>query len=547
MSLSRRDDYARICAMIPDLILINGNVRTLDRSRPNASALVCRSGEIIFVGPDNEALAIRTRNTEVIDARGRLVLPGFTDSHIHFTGYAQSLNRVNLEGCCSLEEAVARVATRVASASDGETIFGGGWNHLDWSVPEFPDKRPLDLVAPRNPVILTRKDGHSAWVNSSALHRAGIKRETPDPEGGRLERDADGEPNGLVRENALDLLGRGIGKSDEEISDEALLHAVADAHRAGLTAIHNIEGANALRAWQSLHARGKLKLRVVHTIPADSLDHAQALGLQRGFGDDWLRLQAVKLFADGSLGSQTAEMREPFVGGSSRGMSLTDSATLLRLSRTAARSGFDVWIHAIGDAAITRTLDVFQALRGEGLVSTFRIEHVQHIHPSDLSRFSQLNVVASMQPIHQPSDMRMAEANLGAERARWTFPLNSLRTAGATLAFGSDCPVERFDPLRGIYAAVSRQDESGEPPGGWFPEERLPVDAAVEGFTRGAAIASGDSEHAGKLTPGCRADAVILSQDIFTIPAREMTNTQVDYTIVGGEVVFRRAGEDRTH
>ncbi len=528
-------------AVTPDLIVINGNIRTLDPSQRRTSGLVCHAGELVFVGDADEALSYRTRHSEVVDARGRLVLPGFADAHIHFTGFAQSLDRVNLEGCRSVEEAVARVAAGAAAAREGETILGGGWNHLDWTVPTFPDKRPLDAVAPNHPVILTRKDGHSAWVNSAALRQLQITRETPVPEGGRLERDANGELTGLVREKAMELLGRGIGKSDEEIPQGTLRRAIEQAHRAGLTAIHNIEGANALRAWQSLHAHGKLKLRVIHSIPGDSVEYALALGLERGFGDDWLRLQAVKLFADGSLGSLTAQMHAPFVGTDTRGMALTDHAALLRLARQAARGGLDVWIHAIGDAAISRTLDVFALLRGEGWRdSIFRIEHAQHLNPADLPRFAQFDVIASMQPIHQPSDMKMADEFLGPERVRFTYAFNSLRQAGATLAFGSDCPVERFEPLRGILAAATRQNELGEPRDGWIPEERLSVEAAVEGFTRGAALAAGDGTRAGMLAVGCRADMVILSQDIFEIPPREMLNTQVDYTLVGGEVVFCR-------
>jgi predicted amidohydrolase YtcJ len=526
--------------MSQDLIIVNGDIRTQDPSRPRANAVACQAGEVVFVGDNEEALATRTTHTVVIDAIGRLVLPGFTDSHIHFTGFAQSLSRVGLEGCRSIEEAVSRVAARVSTAAVGETIYGWGWNHLDWNTAIFPDKRPLDEVAPSNPVILTRKDGHSAWVNSAALRKAGITRETPNPEGGFLERGVDGDPNGLVRENALELLGRGIGKSDEAVSEAELERAIAMAHRAGLTTIHNIEGANALRAWQLLHNHGKLKLRVVHSIPWESLENAVALDIERGFGDRWLRLQAVKLFADGSLGSQTAEMSEPYVGGEKYGMVLTDPDTMLRMSRAAALGGFDVWIHAIGDSAISRTLDMYQVLRAEGLGTGFRIEHVQHLNPRDLSRFARLNVIASMQPIHQPSDMRMADILLGEGRARWTYAFNSLRNAGATLAFGSDCPVERFDPVKGIHAAVARQNESGDPPGGWFPEERLSVQAAVEGFTRGAAIAAGDTLHSGSIAIGHQADAVILSRNIYEIPPDEIRLTEVDYTIVGGEVVCAR-------
>lgn len=526
-------------AVTPDLILINGNVRTLDSAHPKANALVCRCGDIAFVGDNEGALEFRAHDSHVLDVRGHLVLPAFVDAHTHFVGYAQSLYRVNLDGCHSLDEAIARVARRAATAGDGETILGRGWNHLDWDVPVFPDKRSLDQAAPHNPVVLTRKDGHSAWVNSEALARTGITRETVEPAGGRIDRWPDGEPTGIIGENALELLGSGIAKSDEEISEEWLLRAISAAHSSGIVTVHDIEGSNALRAWQLLRESGKLKLRVVYALPADMLTSALEIGVRRGFGDEWLKIQAVKFFADGSLGSKTAEMRTPFIGTEERGIPLTDSDTLLRTSRSAAQGGLDVWIHAIGDAAICRVLDVFQTLRAEGLVNPiFRMEHVQHLDPADLSRFAELNVIASMQPIHQPSDMRMVDDLLGPERASTSYAWNSLLQARATLAFGSDCPVETFEPLRGIHAAVTRQNEKGEPRGGWFPRERLTVEQAVKGFTHGAAAAGGDLERSGSLTVGKRADIVVLSQDIFSVPEYEILNTTIEHTIAGGEVVY---------
>ncbi|MGE5139153.1 MAG: amidohydrolase [Rudaea sp.] len=526
--------------MSHDLVIVNANIRTLDPALPHARALVSRAGEIIFVGDDAGARDV-SQGAEVVDLQGRLVVPGLTDAHLHFCSWAQSLERINLEGCHSLGQALERVAARAAGAQPGALLMGEGWNHLDWEEPFFPDKRSLDTVAPANPVVLTRKDGHSVWVNTAALEACGITRDTPDPAGGRIEREPDGEPSGIIRENAIEMLGKGIGESADEIPLDLLQRAIAGANRAGLTGVHSIEGANALRAWQNLRARGKLTLRVVHGIPAESLHHALAIGLQRGFGDEWLRLQGVKIFADGSLGSMTAEMQRPFLGSDSRGMAVTDSEQMLSLARAAAAGGLDVWTHAIGDAAISRTLTVYETLRREGYSDTIlRIEHVQHLSASDLGRFNPANVIASMQPIHQPSDMKMADDLLGPDRARYTYAFNSLRQAGATLAFGSDCPVERLEPLRGIHAAVTRQNAQGEPASGWFPEERLTVEQAVEGFTIGAAAAAGESNRAGTLSVGKWADAVVLSGDIFSIPAGEILNTQVDYTIVGGEIVYCR-------
>lgn len=511
----------------------------MDPALPIASALVARCGEIVYVGDDAGAIEYGPPRAAIVDGDGRLVLPAFTDAHVHFCGWAQGLERLELGSCRSLEEALARVADQVAHSPAGHPITGWGWNELDWQEPVLPNRHSLDTVAPSQPVILTRKDGHCAWVNSAALRAGGITRETGDPPGGKLERELDGEPSGLVRENAMDLLGRGIGQSEDEVPLPSLKRAIGIAHSLGLAAVQDVEGANALRAWQALRGRDELNLRVVFGIPAGDLEAALALGLRRRFGDEWLRIQAVKMFADGSLGSQTAEMFEPFIATERRGMALTSQSELLSHARRAAAGGLDVWVHAIGDAAIARVLDIFETLRAEGFNdSIFRIEHLQHLRVADTPRLAAARVIASMQPIHQPADMQMANAYLGPERARYTYAFQSVEQAGATLAFGSDCPVESLDPLRGIHAAVTRQNDAGEPSGGWFPEERLTVEQAVEGFTLGAAKASGDESRAGTLTVGKRADCVILSQDIFNIPPREILHTRVEQTIVSGQIVY---------
>jgi predicted amidohydrolase YtcJ len=404
----------------------------------------------------------------VIDLRGRAVIPGLVDHHLHFTGYAMGIARVQLEGARSLEEAVSCVAGRVQAAKPGEWIFGMGWNHLDWTVPVFPTKAPLDMVAPANPVVLDRKDGHSAWLNSAALRAANITRETPDPPGGVIDRDASGEPTGLLREKAKEWLEHHIGFDAPRVAEADLLNAIHHAHQVGLTGIHNVEGANALRAFQSLRAQDKLTLRVTHMIPAENLEHAIAVGLQTGFGDEFLRMGGVKIFADGSLGSQTAWMLEPFEGQpENRGLATTPPEEIERLARLAANAGIMVATHAIGDRAIREVLNVYEKLRREGFNTTFRIEHAQHLHPADIPRFRALNVIASMQPIHATSDYKMADQLLGA-RARYAYAFKSLLNAGATLVFGSDCPVETLDPLAGIHAAVTRERANGEPRGGWY-------------------------------------------------------------------------------
>lgn len=525
------------------LVLLNGNIITLDSAFPRASAIVLRGDEILYVGDDATARTFQEADSQVIDLQKQLTLPAFTDAHVHFTGFAQTLDNVNLAGCVSLEQALERVRERAARTPPNVLIWGGGWNNAEWTDPAFPNKQALDSVSPKNPVILTRKDGHSMWLNSLALASANITRDTAAPEGGVIDHDSADEPSGILRENAMTLLGGGVGAFGAEIGEGTLLRAIQRAHATGLTTVHSIEGANALRAFQALRAKDKLTLRVIHTIPADKVELAAKIGIMRGFGDEWLRLQAIKIFADGSLGSHTAEMREPFLDTPrNRGVATTDSDTMLKYARQACDAGIDVWIHAIGDYAITRVLDVFATLRMQGYREPiFRVEHVQHLHPSDVTRFRELNVIASMQPLHQPSDMPVADAILGPERSAWTYAAKSLQEAGATLAFGSDCPVEKIDPLLGIHAAVTRQNAESKPEGGWYPAQRISVMDAVRAYTQGAAVSAGDERRAGSLTVGMRADVIVLNQDIFEIPPKEILNTNVVYTISGGHIVWNAA------
>lgn len=507
-----------------NLLLTNGKICTFDPARPRAYAVLFACGRVAAF--DDAAIAARTARTETLDLRGRVVIPGLVDQHIHFTAYAMSRARVQLDGARSLDEAVARVAARVATAQPGEWIFGRGWNHRDWTPPEFPTKHALDAIAPNNPVVLDRKDGHSTWLNSAALRALNLTRATPDPAGGKIERDADGEPTGLLRENAMTLLADKRGFNAADISDAALLDALRAAHRLGLVGIHNVEGAAALRAFQRVRAQGKLTLRVLHTIPAEQSEHLFEMGLRGDFGDAFLRLGGVKMFADGSLGSQTAWMLEPFVGTRDNcGIPTTPVAEIERIARAAANAGMMVCAHAIGDRANREVLNVYEKLRRAGFTTPLRIEHAQHLHPDDLPRFAALNVIASMQPIHATSDYQMADALLGA-RARYAYAFKSLLDSGARLAFGSDCPVETLDPWAGIHAAVTRERANGEPRGGWSPQEKLSVMEAVRAYIRAP------------LREGALGDAIVLAHDLFEVPPRELLQTRVEQTIVDGQVVF---------
>jgi predicted amidohydrolase YtcJ len=507
-----------------NLLLTNGKIYTTNPTRPRAHAIAFASGRVVAF--DDDALSARTARTQEVDLGGRAVIPGLVDHHIHFASYAIGMARVQLDGARSVEDALARVAERVKTANPGEWIFGRGWNHLDWMIPAFPTKAPLDAIAPNNPVVLDRKDGHSTWLNSAALHKVNITRDTPDPAGGKIDRDARGEPTGLLRENAMDLLHDKRAFFTSHISDAVLLNAIRAAHQLGITGIHNVEGAVSLRAFQSLRAQDRLTLRVIHTLPAENLERALDIGLCGGLGDEFLRIGGVKMFADGSLGSQTAWMLEPFVGHPANyGMPTTPAAEIERLARLAASAGMMVCTHAIGDQANRQVLNVYEKLRREELGVPLRIEHAQHLHPTDIPRFAALNVIASMQPIHATSDYKMADALLGA-RARGAYVFKSLLNTDARLAFGSDCPVETLDPWVGIHAAVTRERANGEPRGGWYPEEKLSVAEAVNAYV-GA-----------PLREGGLGDALVLAQDVFQVLPREILNTRTEYTIVGGKVVY---------
>jgi predicted amidohydrolase YtcJ len=529
------------------LVLYNGKLHTQDPGYPQATAVAIGDGRILAVGNDAEIKSLAGPNTQTIDLGGRLVLPGFTDCHIHFQEYALRRSQVILDGVDDWQEMQRRIQAGVEHATPGEWVLGGGWNQNLWGDGSLPSKADLDNISTQNPVALSRTDGHSTWVNSLALEKAGITAETPDPPGSCIDRDPDsGEPTGILREwEAIRLVQDIIPKPDDETIVAALQASIAEAHRLGLTGIHEmpVEGEKkpALRSFLHLRQQGELPLRVVCMIPVEHLDEAIALGLGSGLGDATLRVGGVKLFADGSMGSSTAWMLEPFEGNDDNyGLVVTPTEELFDVARRAQATGISLTIHAIGDRAIRAVLDALTEIQGrQPSTLRHRIEHVQCIHPSDVHRLAQLGVIASMQPPHIMDDWAVADRVWG-KRGRCAYAFRSLLDAGTHLAFGSDCPVAPLNPLLGIQAAVLRQDRKGEPEGGWYPGERLTVAEAVRGYTLEAAYAVGLEDVLGSITPGKLADMVVLSCDIFAIPPEEISNTQVDYTIFDGRLVYRR-------
>ena len=436
------------------------------------------------------------------------------------------------------------MSARVQGTPAGQWVRGRGWDHSLWEGGAFPTRADLDRIAPHHPVYLARKCGHAAWVNSRALALSGITATTPDPPGGDIERDAaTGEPTGILKEQAMDLVHRLLQEPAPEETLAAVRAAMVNVHRLGIVGVHTMEGATALRAFQELDAAGELQLRVLMQIPEDNLEAAIQTGLQTGFGNPRLRIGGVKVFADGALGARTAYMLAPFEGEPDNyGIPVASAEHLRQVIAKASSAGIAAFVHAIGDRANREVLDAVEASRqaGAGPHLRHRIEHVQLLHPADVPRFPQLGVVASMQPIHATQDMLLADAHWGARSAS-AYAWHSLLDAGAALAFGSDSPVEDLSVIKGIHAAVTRRRADGSPgPDGWYPEQRLTVAQALHAYTAGAAYASGEESLKGTLTPGKLADLAVLSQDIFTVDPMAILDTQVVATLFDGQFVYAR-------
>jgi predicted amidohydrolase YtcJ len=527
----------------PDLLLCNGRIYTMDDDVPFATAVMISGDRIVAVGGDDLGFALPAGG-RTLDLQGRTVTPGFIDAHIHFVWYSLGLAMVDLRGVPSLEEALARVAERAAAAEPGTWIRGGRWNCNLWGDGSFPHRCDLDRVVPDHPVLLSSKDGHSAWVNTSAMEQAHVTAETTDPPGGRILRDASGEPTGILQENAINLVSKIVPRPSLEEAIAACRQGMAHAHRAGLTGIHDCEDDLALAAFQELQRQGELTMRVLMHIPADDLDAAIDLGVRDGFGNAWLRICGVKAFADGALGSRSAWMLDPYQGNAANtGVPTATAEEMHALVHKANGAGLSVAVHAIGDAANRMVLDAISSTR-EGALPHLRnrIEHVQLLHPDDVPRLAQLGVIGSMQPIHATSDMEIADRHWG-RRAATGYAWRSLLDAGTVLAFGSDAPVEDLAPLLGIHAAVTRRRPDGLPgPDGWYPEQRISVAEAVYAYTMGSACAGGEEGIKGSLVPGKLADLAILDRDIFAIEPMDILHAQVLGTMVGGTFVYRDEG-----
>jgi predicted amidohydrolase YtcJ len=529
-------------------ILYNGNIRTLNNRQPRVSALAILHGRIVAAGSDDEILALAGTNTVRDNLNGRSVIPGLTDAHIHWQGTAEFLHRVNLFDVPSKEAALERVKPWLDKIPRGGWILGHGWAQDMWPDKAFPTAADLDAIGSEHPVFLRARSGHAAWANTLAMRMAGITANTADPDGGQLVRDASGQPTGVFLEDpAMKLIARLIPHPSIEQVAEMMKTAQAQALASGLTGIHDFDNQDCFQSLQLLRERSELTLRVVKNINKKWLPAALDVGLRWGFGDDWIRIGGLKIFADGALGPRTASMIEPYDGEPGNyGIVVTDKEEMAELVSQASAAGLPSTIHAIGDRAVHDVLDVYQAVRqeeagrGDSRPSRrHRIEHVQLIHSDDAHRLAELNIIASMQPIHATADYQMSDRYWGA-RSKWAYNARLQIDQSVVTAFGSDSPVEPFDPMKGIHAAVTRRRADGSPgPDGWYPELRLTMDEAVRGYTVGAAYTAGMENRLGQLAPGFLADLVMLDKDLYAIPSDEILSVHVQGTMVDGVWRFR--------
>jgi len=521
--------------------MCNGKVYTMDESCPLAEAVAVHGNRIVAVGKSEEIRKRATLGTVTIDLQGKTVVPGFTDAHVHLVSYSLAAEQVDLNEARTLEEAVERVRRRVVELGEGKWVLGRGWDSNLWH--RSPRKEDLDTVLPRNPVALHSKDGHTLWVNSVVLFQAGIDKDTCQPKGGEIERDEEtGEATGLLREKAQSLVDREIPEPTVEEVEAAVLKAIKEFQRVGITAVTDLEGDIAFRVLQNLLSQGKLGLRVSLVLPAADIDAIVKLGIQSGFGNEKLRIAGVKILADGTLGSGTAAMLEAYEDDpANRGIMRFTENELCNLVHRAVSNGLSVAVHCIGDKTNRTLLDIFEAnlnVKSYGSRLRHRNEHAQHLAEVDVKRFGKLGVIASVQPIHIALDMNTMKRRLG-KRGRWAYPFRTLLDSGAVLAFGSDSPVERFNPFLGIYTAVTRRRGSNDEEC-WHAEECISVEEAVRAYTIAGAFAACEENQRGTISQGKLADMVVLSKNIFEIPYGQVKEVEVEMTIFDGEIVYRK-------
>ena len=532
-----------------DIVLRNAKVYTANDRAPRAEAVAIRGNKIAFVGRNGDAQRLVGPNTRVVDLRGAAVFPGFTDAHVHLAGIGAREMNLNLEGTTSLEDFLARVKARVDQTPAGQWVTGRGWIETFWKPPVFPTRQDLDRIAPNHPVVLTRADGHASIANSTALRLAGITRTTPAPAGGAINKDAEGEPTGMLIDRAQGLVSRLVPPPTDEDQDQALLKGVEREVGLGWTQVHHAGGSwEEVDRLRRLYQAGKIKLRVYYAIrgPGADADRLIAQGAGPAEFDNRLTVRTIKVSIDGALGSRGAALLAPYSDDPrTSGLITTDTVAYMRTLLGALRAGIQLETHAIGDRGNRLTLDFYERAMREVPADQrkvaeprWRDEHSQILSLQDIPRFKQLGVIASMQPSHAIGDLYFAPARLGMERLAGAYAWQSLIKLGVPLAGGSDAPVERGEPLIEFYAAVARKDTAGRSGQGWHPEEKMTRDQALKAFTAWAAFAAFEEAVRGTIETGKLADLTVFDKDLMVVPELEILKAKNLMTIINGEIVY---------
>jgi len=530
-----------------DLIVTNAKVWTVDPALPRAQAVAVWRDRIVAVGSNAEVDLWRGPKTDVIDAGGKLLLPGFNDAHVHFVGGGRQLDAIQLNDATSAEEFARRIGDRAKRMPSGEWILGGRWDETKWTPPVMPTKDLIDPLTPNTPVFVSRYDGHMALANSVALKLAGITASTPDPPGGTVVRDAQGNPTGALKDAAEQYMRKVIPPLSHEQRLDAVKRALAHAASVGVTSVQNMSAAyDDIATYAELLQRGELTTRIYAAPSIMGFQDQAKIGIRHAFGGPYLRIGALKAFADGSLGSGTAYFYEPFSNNPANRGLLSDEMNPISAMRermmAADAAGLQICTHAIGDEGISTILDLYSdVIKAHGEADRrFRIEHAQHMAEKDFERFAQLHVIASMQPYHAIDDGRFVERYLGHDRASRTYAFRTFLDHHVRLAFGTDWPVAPLDPIQSVYAAVTRRTLDDKNPNGWFPEQKLTVAETIEAYTMGSAYAEFQENEKGSITPGKLADMVLLSEDIFSIDPVSIRDVKVLKTFVGGKLVYKK-------
>ena len=527
---------------IADLVVVNANVHTMNAKQAAARSIAVAGNRIVAVGSDAETRPLVGPGTRVIDAGGKLIVPGFNDAHVHFLEGGFQLSSVDLRNAKTPQEFVERIKAFAAKLPKGRWILGGKWDHENWAPNALPTAAMIDAVTPENPVFIDRLDGHMALANSLAMKLANVDKSVKEVEGGEIVRDAAGNPTGVFKDAAMGYIYKAVPESSFEQKLEAAEAATEYAASLGVTSVQDVSAGTDIGVFQELMRQGKLKTRIYGCSPLSDYKRWQNTGVRYAFGDAMLRVGCLKGYADGSLGSTTAWFFEPYLDApKSVGLSGDEIPKMPETVKGADKAGLQIFIHAIGDRANATAMDIFKAAADANgdRDRRFRIEHAQHLRPDEIKRFGSQRVVASMQPFHIIDDGRWAWKRLDEKRIKGTYAFRSLLDSGAVLAFGSDSPVAPLNPLMGVYAAVTRRTLDDKNPNGWVPEQKITVEEAVRGFTYGSAYGEFQENVKGTLEVGKLADFVILSDDIFTIDPVSIGKATVLTTVMDGKVVFQ--------